>query len=172
MMTLSNIFSLIRAPLALLFLQANPFLRLLAILLAAISDSVDGYLARKYRTTTQFGAVLDPLMDKFFVYFALITLFQEGSLSLLELQAMLSRDFGVCLYALYIAFRGRIKSVVFRSVRFGKATTFLQFLFLGALVLNYPFPSIALIIFTTMGAMAFIELIYTTNDTNASRISS
>ena len=34
------------------------------------TDSLDGYLARKYHKTSQFGAFLDPLMDKFFVFFA------------------------------------------------------------------------------------------------------
>jgi CDP-diacylglycerol---glycerol-3-phosphate 3-phosphatidyltransferase len=70
LLNLSNILSLSRAGFALAFLQENPFFRLLAILLAMVSDFLDGYIARKQKMTTQFGAILDPIMDKFFVFFA------------------------------------------------------------------------------------------------------
>ncbi|HLB52102.1 MAG TPA: CDP-alcohol phosphatidyltransferase family protein [Chlamydiales bacterium] len=158
MINISNSLSFLRAPLALLFLQSHPVLRLLAILLATLTDSIDGYLARKYRRTTQFGAILDPLMDKFFVYFALIILFQEGALSPLEISAMLSRDVALCLYGLFMAITGRWKSIIFRSARWGKATTALQFVILSGLVFNLPFPAFATVAFIIMGALALIEL--------------
>ena len=62
--------SLSRAAFALAFLQENPIIRLLAILMAMLSDFLDGYIARKQKVTTQFGAVLGPVMVKFFVIFA------------------------------------------------------------------------------------------------------
>lgn len=37
-----------------------------ALILSAVTDLFDGYLARKYEVTTKFGAHADPLMDKFF----------------------------------------------------------------------------------------------------------
>lgn len=37
-----------------------------ALVLSAVTDLFDGYYARKFKVVTQFGAHVDPLMDKFF----------------------------------------------------------------------------------------------------------
>ncbi|MFA5249968.1 MAG: CDP-alcohol phosphatidyltransferase family protein, partial [Parachlamydiales bacterium] len=84
MLTLPNLLSFMRAPLALLFLQKNIPLRLLALVAAMLSDFFDGYLARKKQTISRFGSVLDPAMDKFFVYFTLSIFYFEGNLRLSE----------------------------------------------------------------------------------------
>jgi CDP-diacylglycerol---glycerol-3-phosphate 3-phosphatidyltransferase len=42
--------------------------------IAAITDWLDGYVARKYNQTTSFGAFLDPVADKLMVAFALLLL--------------------------------------------------------------------------------------------------
>ncbi len=46
--TVSNVLSLTRAPLALLYLISRPDVRVAVVLLATLTDIVDGYLARKY----------------------------------------------------------------------------------------------------------------------------
>jgi len=158
MITLSNSLSFVRAPLAFLFLQENPTLRLLAILFAALTDSIDGYLARRTQSTSRFGAILDPAMDKFFVYFAFVVFYQSGQLALWEIAAMLSRDFFLCLYGLLMAATRRWKSIVFRSVRWGKITTALQFIVLASLVCHISLPWIAFAAFVAMGWLAFLEL--------------
>ena len=107
MITLSNSLSFLRAPLAFFFLQASPILRVAAVLLAMISDSIDGYLARRTQSASRFGAILDPAMDKFFVYFALSVLFFEGSISFLGALAMLSRDGFLCLYGMIMMLTNR-----------------------------------------------------------------
>ena len=66
------------------------------------TDSIDGYLARRNRSVTRFGAILDPAMDKFFVYFALSVFYFEGRLGMLEALAMLSRDFFLVLYGFFM----------------------------------------------------------------------
>jgi CDP-diacylglycerol--glycerol-3-phosphate 3-phosphatidyltransferase/cardiolipin synthase len=43
-------------------------------LMAAISDAVDGFLARHCNQSTKLGAMLDPIADKFLLFAALITL--------------------------------------------------------------------------------------------------
>ena len=158
MITISNSLSFLRAPLACLFLQENVTIRFLAILFAALTDWVDGYLARRYRSASRFGAILDPAMDKFFVYFALAILYQEGRIATWEMAAMVSRDFFLCLYGILMFATRHRKSIVFRSVRWGKIATALQFTVLAGLVYQISFPWIIFAAFVCMGWLAFLEL--------------
>ncbi|MBU6384070.1 MAG: CDP-alcohol phosphatidyltransferase family protein [Verrucomicrobia bacterium] len=158
MLTASNSLSFIRAPLAFLFLQENSTLRITAILLAMITDSVDGYLARRSQSASRFGAILDPAMDKFFVYFAMTVLFLESKLGPWELTAMLSRDFFLCLYGFLMLITKRWKSIVFRAIRWGKVTTALQFCLLIGIVCGLVFPWYIFGTFVIMGWLAFLEL--------------
>ena len=168
MFTLSNGLSLIRAPLALLFLQVNPYVRLSAVFLAMISDSIDGYFARRSQSVSRFGAILDPAMDKFFVCFVLATLFFEGQIAGWQVAAMLSRDVFLCFYGLFMLITRRWRTIVFRAIRWGKVTTALQFIVLMGLVLQFSFPWIVYGAFVAMGWLAFLELFQMTgNPSNA-----
>lgn len=157
--TLSNGLSFLRAPLALLFLQENVTLRLLAIFLAMATDSVDGYLARRNRSVSRFGAILDPAMDKFFVYFALSAFYLEGRIGSFEVVAMLSRDFFLILYGLFMTAFRRWNRIEFRAIRWGKATTALQFAVLMGLAAEALFPWAIFSAFVAMGLLAFAELL-------------
>lgn len=158
MLSISNALSLLRAPLALLFLIEQPFLRLTAILLAMFTDSIDGYIARRSRSVTQFGAILDPAMDKFFVFFALGVLMMEGQLLSWQACAMISRDFFLCLFAIYLGLAGRWHSHKYGSIRWGKITTALQFIVLIGLTFGFAFPWYVFALFIISGCLAFIEL--------------
>ncbi|MGD2169448.1 MAG: CDP-alcohol phosphatidyltransferase family protein [Chlamydiota bacterium] len=158
MITISNCLTFLRAPLAFLFLTESTALRILALLLAMITDSVDGYLARRSHSTSKFGAILDPVMDKFFVYFALTVIFFEGKIKMWQAASMISRDFFLCLFGLYLLIVNKWKGFQLQSVRWGKVTTAMQFLVLIGLTLNFVFPSIIFIGFIIFGALAFFEL--------------
>jgi CDP-diacylglycerol--glycerol-3-phosphate 3-phosphatidyltransferase len=158
MFNLSNSLSLLRAPLALLFLFQNPTVRLIAILLAMLTDSIDGYLARRWHTTSKFGAVLDPAMDKFFVAFCIGVLFSEHRLEFWQALMMISRDFALCLFGLYLSLSGLWHSYKFRSIRWGKITTAMQFIVLGTLTLSYTIPALLYPIFVIFALLALFEL--------------
>ncbi len=158
MLSLSNSLSFLRAPLAFLFLIENTSFRILAIFLAMLTDSVDGYLARRQRTTTQFGAILDPAMDKFFVFFALTVLFLESKLAIWQACAMISRDFALCLFGIYLSLSGRWGSYEFKAIRWGKITTAMQFLILIGLTVGLSVPIYVYGIFILFGVLAFVEL--------------
>lgn len=137
----------------------RPVLRALVIVMAMLTDSVDGYLARRYGRATRFGAVLDPLMDKFFVYFALFIFSREGRITPVECLAMLSRDIALFIFGLYLLITKHWKTFAYRSVKWGKATTALQFCFLFSLALGYSIGSLFYISFVVIGVFVLIELI-------------
>lgn len=160
LLNFSNILSLSRAGLALAFLQENPFVRLMAILLAMLSDFLDGYIARRQNMTTQFGAILDPLMDKFFVFFAGGIFYLEKKLTPFGLAALLSRDMSICLFGLFLGIAGRWKGYECRALWWGKITTFAQFALLIGLSFNVVFSSYIYAAFLVMALFAFAELFY------------
>lgn len=158
MFSLSNGLSLLRAPLALLFLSQSMFLRLAAIILAMFTDALDGFLARRTRSTTQLGAVLDPAMDKLFVFIALGVLLYEQQFEVWQALSMITRDVCLCIFAIYLKSSGKWRAYQFRSIRWGKATTALQFIVLISLTLKLTIPPAAFAIFVVFGLLAFVEL--------------
>lgn len=158
MITISNSLSFLRIPLAFLFLSESVYYRCTAIILAMISDSIDGYIARRSHSVSRFGMVLDPFTDKFFVYFALCVLFIEGKLQLLQMFAMISRDIVLGGYGLSMVLLGRAKSIVLRSLRAGKIVTALQFCVLIGLVMHLSFSWITYSAFILIGSLALVEL--------------
>lgn len=158
--TFSNLLSFLRGPLAFFLLFDQVYYRGLAVLLAMATDWLDGYLARRFCTTSQVGAILDPLMDKFFVFFAVIVLMHEGSLNLWQALSLISRDFAVLFFGLYLALRGTWANFQFRSIWCGKITTTLQFLVLLALIFHFPLPSFTYSCFIVLGVLALFELYF------------
>jgi CDP-diacylglycerol--glycerol-3-phosphate 3-phosphatidyltransferase len=158
--TFSNALSLLRGPLALFFLTDSTFYRSLAIILAMATDCLDGYLARRFRMTSRIGAILDPLMDKLFVVFAVIIFIHEGTLERWEALALLSRDFAVFLFGFYLMLCGNWSNFQFRSIWCGKITTTLQFLVLLGLTFNLVIPAYLFWCFIVLGILALFELYF------------
>lgn len=61
--------------------------------LAAISDAVDGYLARSFKQTTLFGKFADPVADKLLIMGALIAFVQLGELTAAPVMVIIAREF-------------------------------------------------------------------------------
>lgn len=68
---------------------------LVFFLIAASTDKLDGYLARKNHETTDLGAFLDPLADKMLVNLALLALTYLEVVSVWVFAIILVRDFAV-----------------------------------------------------------------------------
>lgn len=166
MLNFSNVLSLSRGGFALAFLQENPWIRLLAIIFAMITDFLDGYIARRQRQATQFGAIIDPLMDKFFVFFAGGIFFIEDKLTFLGLAALLSRDISLCLFGLFLGIVRGWKGYEVKAIWWGKITTVAQFALLICLTLNVIIPTWIYLIFIIMAAFAFLELLIRYSRTN------
>ncbi|MCK4934847.1 MAG: CDP-alcohol phosphatidyltransferase family protein [Simkaniaceae bacterium] len=159
MLTISNSLTFLRGPLAFLLLIESVSIRIVAIALAMLTDCVDGYFARKYSSASRFGAILDPIMDKFFVIFALCIFFSEDQLSGWQAGVMLSRDVVLFFFISYLVLTQSIKSYKFRSVLWGKITTSMQFLFLILLSIGCVIPAFFYYFFVLFSMLVLFELV-------------
>ena len=77
-----TIFRIILIPVFVFFMLIRiPYGDLVAAIIfviAALTDSLDGYLARKWKQITKLGVILDPLADKLLITAALISLVELG----------------------------------------------------------------------------------------------
>lgn len=94
-----TIFRIILIPIIVVLMLTNiPYGGILAatiFLFAALTDSLDGYLARKWKQTTKLGAILDPVADKLLITAALISLVELGKLSGWIAIVIIGREFAV-----------------------------------------------------------------------------
>ena len=152
---LCTLLSFVRAPLAGLLLVPSSTARILAILLAMLSDILDGYLARRFNATSRLGTILDPLTDKFFALSALTIFFFEQKISALESVAFLSRDIFIIAFTIYLFLSGNWGKYKVRALTWGKVSTSLQLIVLIALAANWQIPSLSYSIFVALGALSF-----------------
>jgi len=61
--------------------------------IAAITDAVDGAIARRYKLVTNFGKLMDPLADKMLVCAALVAFTASGALPAWAVIVLISREF-------------------------------------------------------------------------------
>jgi len=74
---------------------ANDFFALIVFLAAAVTDLLDGYLARRWKQVTTVGTLLDPVADKLLISAALISLVEARLLPGWLVILIISREFAV-----------------------------------------------------------------------------
>jgi len=158
MFTLPNLLSLSRIPLLFIFLYGSLFVRLLSIIIAALTDFFDGYLARRNKQISRIGTILDPITDKLFVGFLLATLYFEEKILLWQALTMLVRDFSVFLFGVWLFLTRQLSIWEFRSIWSGKIMTTLQLVVLILLTIGVSVPSPFYFAFIVIGSSAFFEL--------------
>lgn len=153
---LPNALSLSRLVLALLFIPAGHAARIALICLAAATDFLDGWLARRTNTTTRWGALVDPIADRLFVLVAIATYLRSGELSVVESLLLLPRDIATALALMIARVTPRLRSVEFKARFPGKVVTVLQLATLLALVIGLRplMPLIAAVAITSVFAIA------------------
>ena len=93
LMTLPNAVSMSRLLLAAGFVaMREPAARVALLIVASITDFLDGGLARRRRSVTRAGALIDPVADRFFVFTAVSTFVIEGAISTASYFILISRD--------------------------------------------------------------------------------
>lgn len=114
---------------------ASKIVAFLIFVVASLTDLIDGKLARKNNQVTNLGAFLDPLADKMLVNLTILALVCAGVLDPWFLAVILVRDFAVDGMRMMVAKTGETVSA---SI-FGKAKTMVQMIFLGMVILEFPF---------------------------------
>ena len=104
--------------------------------LAAISDGLDGYLARSRDAITTFGKLMDPIADKLLIVAALISLVSLGRLAAWVAMVIIAREFAVTALRVVAVEQG----VVISASWLGKAKTILQVAAVFALIIWEPAP--------------------------------
>jgi len=121
--------------------------------LAAITDQLDGYLARRWHVESAFGKIADPLADRLMIDTAVILLWHAGRLPWIAL-AIPARD--VALVAGYRLVMGR--GYDFSVNLAGKAATWLLYASLGFIMVTREGTDWPLWIFWAGVALAAIAL--------------
>jgi CDP-diacylglycerol--glycerol-3-phosphate 3-phosphatidyltransferase len=98
--------------------------------LAAITDGLDGYIARSRKSITTFGKVMDPIADKMLITAALIALVSLNRLAAWVAMVIIAREFAVSSLRVAAAQQG---AIIPASI-LGKIKTVIQVVAVMALI--------------------------------------
>ena len=118
--------------LALMNAPAAQYAAVGVFVLAAITDALDGHIARKNGLVTNFGKFIDPIADKLLVMSALIVLVERGRMPGWVCIVMLAREFAISGFRLVAAGTGK----VIAAGILGKIKTVTQMIAVIALLLT------------------------------------
>lgn len=92
----------------LLPIKGGPLIAIVIFALAALSDAIDGWLARSFKQTTAFGQFADPIADKLLIMAALLAFIQRDEISAVPVMIILSREFLVTGLRIWAAAQAQI----------------------------------------------------------------
>jgi CDP-diacylglycerol--glycerol-3-phosphate 3-phosphatidyltransferase len=136
---LPNLISFSRLVLAAGFVASDTTQTRVGIIgVAALTDFLDGWLARRVHATSKWGALLDPIADRVFVLTAVGTLLFAGLLSTGEYFVLIMRDLATAVGFLTARVIPWLRPVEFKARALGKVVTVLQLFTLGAVLVYRP----------------------------------
>ncbi|MGN0277581.1 MAG: CDP-diacylglycerol--glycerol-3-phosphate 3-phosphatidyltransferase [Hominisplanchenecus sp.] len=113
--------------------NADNYIALAIFIAASLTDTLDGYLARKNNQVTNFGKFMDPLADKLLVCAALICLIDLEKLPSWIVIIIISREFIISGFRLIAADNG----IVIAASWWGKAKTISQMIMIILLIADF-----------------------------------
>jgi CDP-diacylglycerol--glycerol-3-phosphate 3-phosphatidyltransferase len=118
------------------------------------TDILDGEIARRRGTVSNFGKFLDPLADKLFVLSVLIVLVQEGLVAAWIVVVIFSRELIITILRSVAAAQGRVIS----AAPLGKTKTVMQTCAVALLILQRPYPAIVPLAYVAVGVAILFTL--------------
>jgi len=141
---------------------------LVLFLIAALSDGLDGYLAKSFNWETDFGKVLDPLADKLLLVSVFITLAWLGQVPVWLAVVVVARDLVIGIGAwIYKTSFGPLEG---RPTMTSKLNTLVQILFVIAVVGQAAYPIVAQWPITALGALVFVTTVVSGVDYTATYV--
>ncbi len=113
--------------------SGSEFWGLAIFLLAALTDAVDGLIARRTKKVTVAGTLLDPIADKLLMSAAFISLVELGLAPAWMVVVIVGREFAVTGLRQIAHERG----VIIAANRWGKFKTFAQIVAISLLIVSY-----------------------------------
>lgn len=166
-LTISNALSFSRIALLLPFLvllfgTTWPQRRLYAIVIVVmgmVTDSLDGYFARKFNEVSELGKIIDPLADKVCIAVIVVVLCVLRDIPVWYVSVVLARDVLIFIAGVYVRQK---KGIVLASTMSGKvAVVFITLTLTFALLDNLFFtPAVDLFMWISIGAMAYSVFVY------------
>jgi CDP-diacylglycerol---glycerol-3-phosphate 3-phosphatidyltransferase len=129
-------------------------LALITFIIAAITDGLDGYLARKQQIITKFGKIIDPLADKLLISAALITFVAIKEISAWVAVIIIGRELAVTGLRVIAASEG----IVISASKLGKWKTSMQIAAIIAVILD---PDILKLPWNLSSIIIWIAVIFT-----------
>lgn len=108
----------------------------LIFIVAAITDWLDGFLARRWNETSAFGAFLDPVADKLMVASALIILVELDRVDIILATIIIGREITISALREWMAQIGAHRSVAVSMI--GKIKTVAQMISIPLLLYHAP----------------------------------
>ncbi len=102
-------------------------------ILLALTDALDGYLARKHKQITNLGKLIDPLADKLLISAALIFLIGRGVPNWMAF-TIIAREFAVT----GLRLSAQSKQITIHASRWGKTKTISQIVAIVAVLIDFP----------------------------------
>ena len=135
----------------------------LIFLFAAITDWLDGYLARRLNQTSDFGAFIDPVADKLIVIAALILLVELGRVESIVAFIIIAREFTISSLREWMARLGKSEGIAVAFI--GKFKTTMQmiailFLLYYENILFFPVAVIGKVLIYFAAFLTLISMIY------------
>src|SRR5213594_4040515 len=121
------------------FVMTNEWLALAIFLVAAATDLLDGFLARRWGQITTIGTLLDPIADKLLISAALISLVQVHAAPAWMVVLIIGREFAVTGLRSIAAAEG----YTIKASDLGKTKMIAQVVAISVLLLSIPYPSLA-----------------------------
>ena len=155
-LTVSNLLSLSRIPLGVTFLAIDdPYLMAVVLGVGALTDLLDGFIARITDTRTEIGALLDPFCDRVFVFLALVSFLPGGDLDWAGFVILILRD--VFTGGVFIVTRLVGEKMPFHSRMGGRVTTALQLAALFTLIFAPAYLNLPILLVGIASVYAIID---------------